>query len=94
MNDIFTNQIVKIEIEQKRSFNDADSVRIDYWRPGHDEDDAPDGFWVATVEGLNIVYTTNSTDLNVSGDWSWQAVATYPEGEKPGKKVYKTVKDR
>jgi hypothetical protein len=86
--EYFINQIVEIRLDTEISLVGATSPQIRYERPNGTE-----GAWAATIQGTELVYTTNSTDLDIPGTWKLQAFVVKNGGNKPGAIIYETIRE-
>ncbi len=82
MSNVFNKQSLLIyKLDTGLDLTAASVKKILYKKP-----DGSKGGWDASVEGTKLVYNFNDTDINVSGEWEFQAYV-----EIGGKKGYGDV---
>lgn len=83
MNDYFIQQVIQIRLDTAQDLTGATSPRILYTKK-----DGTLGFWVASIQGTELVYTTSITDIDQPGTWMLQAYYVKSGGAEYGSIVY------
>lgn len=79
----------KIILDVTQNISDATVLQIKYKKPN-----GQIGTWAASLESrTKLAYVTNSTDIDVSGDWIIQAYVSTPSWTGLGESIYLKVLD-
>jgi hypothetical protein len=85
--EYFINQIIEIRLDTEIDLTGATLPKILYTKPT-----GVNGFWTATIQGTELVHTTNATDIDIPGTWRLQSFVTKNGGSEFGAIVFETFK--
>lgn len=71
-NDVFVNQsLLQLKLNTRHSLSGATVLKILYTKP----DGVTSGFFTATASGTYLTYNVQAGDIDVAGEWTFQAYA-------------------
>lgn len=79
----------ELRLDTEQEFPDYSEARIFYQKPS-----GTTGYWEATLEGTEVVYTTKEGDIDEAGVWILQAYVRGQQYELYGKKVSLLVEEK
>jgi hypothetical protein len=86
--EYFINQIIEIRLDTEINLTAATAPKILYTKPN-----GVTGQWTAAKQGTELVYTTNSSDLDIPGTWKLQTLVTKNGGSEFGAIVFQTIRE-
>lgn len=83
---IYTGQAWRLRLMTGRSLSGAASPKVLYVKPN-----GQTGEWTGTIDGNDIIYDVENSDILIKGVWKFQAKCTIGGDVKIGKIVKVTI---